>query len=697
MLPKSRLFFIINLFLLTSLIFLPTGGSSLAQESQGENPEATTKTYFAQMLKGYAKYSIGGRATDTGGKPLESVRVADQYGNSAYTNKDGYYTLLNVPAGSFSLAASKSGYMFTPAPLNVTVPPSTNAANFTGYSSCQQLVTNGGFEKDQAWVFPSSPFPAAYTNSAAHSGSRSVRTGILDPSRRVESYSDTYQNVTIPSNASSALLRIWLFPMTGITAAQAPEPIGAPQVDSIWGNAPLANDAQYVLVINPSNGSILETLVWWEASNAQTWTYREFNLVKYSGRQIRLLFGTYNNNSGGVTSMYVDDVSLEACPGATQPPNCYNLLGNPGFEATSSWSIPNTAYPASYSTARAYSGSRSMRTGIPNSWENKYSYSDAYQDITIPSTASSAQLNLWIWPGSGETPHAPQSDSSTEAAGQEEGLPTFGPPAEGTVWGEEPLAGDAQYILVINPSNGQIRETLMWLEHSNASAWINKSYDLLKYRGQSIRIQFGTYNDGGGGVTFMYVDEAYANTCTSGSQPPPSQCGDYIANGGYETDAAWYIPTTAYSAGYSTTIYRSGYRGMRTGIYYASHNTYSYSDVNQTITLPSSLSSAKLAFYMYPISGESGSLAVPDIPDTPYFGDEVLSSDVQYLLILDQYGNWIDTLIWERTNQQKWVYREFSLAGYKGRTIKVQFGTFNDGGGGVTANYLDDVSLWVCP
>jgi hypothetical protein len=79
------------------------------------------------------------------------------------------------------------------------------------------------------------------------------------------------------------------------------------------------------------------------------------------------------------------------------------------------------------------------------------------------------------------------------------------------------------------------------------------------------------------------------------------------------------------------------------------------------------------------------------------FGKEALASDVQYVLVLDQFDNWIDTLLWQRSDAQVWKLHTFDLSQYSGQSIKIQFGTFNDGLGGVTAMYVDDVSLQMCP
>ena len=38
------------------------------------------------------------------------------------------------------------------------------------------------------------------------------------------------------------------------------------------------------------------------------------DLHVYAGQQIMLQWDTYNDGTGGMTAMYVDDVTLQACP-----------------------------------------------------------------------------------------------------------------------------------------------------------------------------------------------------------------------------------------------------------------------------------------------------------------------------------------------------------------------------------------------
>ena len=80
-----------------------------------------------------------------------------------------------------------------------------------------------------------------------------------------------------------------------------------PTIDTVEAS----NDAQYVQVLD-TNNELLETLLW-TRSNEQTWGLYQFNLSKYAGQTVRVQAGVYNDGLGGVTALYIDDVSLELC------------------------------------------------------------------------------------------------------------------------------------------------------------------------------------------------------------------------------------------------------------------------------------------------------------------------------------------------------------------------------------------------
>ena len=301
-------------------------------------------------------------------------------------------------------------------------------------------------------------------------------------------------------------------------------------------------------------------------------------------------------------------------------------------------------------------------------------------------------MSLWRYPVSGEPPSLPLAELPDKSA-----------------FGQAPLATDAQYILVVDANNPNVYlETLLW-KRSNDAMWLFHTFDLSKFSGKKIRLRLGTYNDGNDQITAQYFDDISLQLCSAATPPPPSPppppppppppagCSERVLNNSLEINGYWTIPVTAYSAGYSSIFVHTGLRSMRTGIYYAGHNRYSYSDFRQAVYIPWSSSSATLRYYVYPYSEESWSSPAPDRPTALEFGQAAMSGDVQYLLILNSAQYWIDTLLWQRSNAQTWIYVEQNLLGYRGSTINLQFGTYNNGYDGVTAMWVDDVSLVTCP
>jgi hypothetical protein len=177
----------------------------------------------------------------------------------------------------------------------------------------------------------------------------------------------------------------------------------------------------------------------------------------------------------------------------------------------------------------------------------------------------------------------------------------------------------------------------------------------------------------------------------------PSACEERIANGDFEGTGGWELPRTAYPARYSTDQARSPTHAMQVGIVEAGENKRAYSSARQLVTIPAGSSSATLIYYLYPLSGDPASLARPVRPLAVSPEEAELTEDAQYVLVLDEDGEWLDTLLWQRSDSRTWTRHEASLLSYAGETIKLHFGVFNDGEGGVTGMYVDDVSLEVCP
>ncbi|MFQ5854753.1 MAG: SpoIID/LytB domain-containing protein [Anaerolineae bacterium] len=188
----------------------------------------------------------------------------------------------------------------TPGP---TATPSPTPANWV----CGDLVNNPSFEDGQAfWTIPMTDYPGRITSERAHTGDRSVLVGILDPEEDVLSFSSVWQDLFVRANAESVTLSYWYYPVS-----LDPE------------------DRQIVEVREPDNENRnrLQGFAG-DTSNEQKWLFGQFDLTEhYPGKKIRLYFDAFNRNQdahpGGVTAMYVDDVSLKVCGPPVGPERAY--------------------------------------------------------------------------------------------------------------------------------------------------------------------------------------------------------------------------------------------------------------------------------------------------------------------------------------------------------------------------------------
>jgi photosystem II stability/assembly factor-like uncharacterized protein len=171
-----------------------------------------------------------------------------------------------------------------------------------------------------------------------------------------------------------------------------------------------------------------------------------------------------------------------------------DIIVDGGFEASGGWSLPATVRPAEYSGRVAYGGRRSVRVGIVDGG-NSYAYSSARQTVTVPIDTVTATLSFYMYRVSGEATVADRSRVFRMGLVPDPGLAS---PSRAA-------AGDAQYLLIIDPDSGAFRQTLLW-DLSNSQRWQRYAFDLGQYAGETVLIHFGVYNDGGGGQTGMYVD-----------------------------------------------------------------------------------------------------------------------------------------------------------------------------------------------
>jgi uncharacterized protein (TIGR03437 family) len=177
--------------------------------------------------------------------------------------------------------------------------------------------------------------------------------------------------------------------------------------------------------------------------------------------------GTISVTTAGGTANSASSFSVTGCTTQQQ------LLSNPGFESGNNgvWVITSGVIDNSASPA--------ARTGSWKAWLNGYgtAHTDtAYQQVTIPSTASTATLTFWLRITTAET-------TTT-------------------------IAYDTVQVQVLD-SAGNVLQTLATYSNLNASAsYAQKSFDLSSRRGQTIRIRFIGVEDSSLQTSFLVDDTA---------------------------------------------------------------------------------------------------------------------------------------------------------------------------------------------
>jgi hypothetical protein len=465
---------IICSFLLTSFGIVP----GLA------DPEVPPSIYLPFVALSPSTFTVSGTIRDVDQYPVPNVTVADKNGITAVTDLDGNYTL-NLAPGPNWLTVSRSGFLFTPAQLDINVFTNLSGVDFAALVGCGNIIINGALDFGMGgWDFPSAGPSGIATGgtdaTVSHSALRSGRTGIPPTAGfNVLSNSTAKSQVYhLPSDADTVNLGLWIYQLSS----------------SLVGE----NDHQYVQILD-KNDNVLSTL-FWQNANTGAWTYVEFPLNTSIGDSIVIQVATFNDGAGGTSAMYFDDVALTVC---NEDGEC-NQIKNGGFEVVSDWFyIAPQVVPPTYSATFFHTGAVSMQTGIPVGDPNQTSFSEVFQDFRIPRNVSRASLSFWLYTTSGVTA------AELEGAGplDMESLDIPAAPEIPAI----PII-DQQYAYILD-EDGNVNRILFKMYASNTNAWVQYTFDLRAYIGDNLTLKFGTYNDGIGGNTAMWIDDVILDTC----------------------------------------------------------------------------------------------------------------------------------------------------------------------------------------
>ena len=181
----------------------------------------------------------------------------------------------------------------TPTPVGPTntatrTPTRTPTNTPTPSGGCSEALTNPGFESGTTpWVGSISNGHAFVSTTRPHSGSFSALLGGYN-----RATDQIYQQITIPSTATSATLSYWWY----MTTQETSHP---------W-------DFLYTRILNTSGTTLATLQTVNDGSTANTWTHPSFDITAYKGQTIRVTFRA-TTDSSLTTTFFVDDTSVNVC------------------------------------------------------------------------------------------------------------------------------------------------------------------------------------------------------------------------------------------------------------------------------------------------------------------------------------------------------------------------------------------------
>ena len=352
---------------------------------------------------------------------------------------------------------------------------------------CTELIADGGFETGGAWQLGPNPIMAQYVTYTRHGGNRALALGITSGAN-VESYSSARQTVTIPPAATPTTLSFWFYAMAG---------------------SPATTDYMEVVVLDATGSSILAK-PWYSHNDSRLWNQMSFDLTPLQGQTVQIYFNVYNDGVGGKAAMFLDDVSLQACaPGGTPTPTgtaaptasptgtaaatttptitpsptpgCVDALVDGKFDnGLASWQVVGDPAGAAPVNAPAPVRNAPYALKLGSLDQNLNGLTTVRQLVTIPTGYPQVTLEAWVY---------------TQAQA--------GPGA------------DYQQVALLNSSGGLLY--VPWQVELNNPAWQQLTFNVSAFAGQTVFVSFSVNNDGAGGRTAMFVDDARLVACAPGA------------------------------------------------------------------------------------------------------------------------------------------------------------------------------------
>jgi bacillolysin/thermolysin/neutral peptidase B len=179
------------------------------------------------------------------------------------------------------------------------IPPTGPDQNEPLPAGCRDVIVNGGFESDEAWVQVATGDVALIDPELPRSGRRSAWLGGQDQ----EALQYIYQDVRIPGNATRVELRY-----ARLLHEEFADLLGI-----------FSAEANFTVALANTNGDTLGTLAEYASSQGDdTWQDEAFDMSRQAGKTVRLVFAA-ENPRGNISSLFIDDVQLIACTTGAGP------------------------------------------------------------------------------------------------------------------------------------------------------------------------------------------------------------------------------------------------------------------------------------------------------------------------------------------------------------------------------------------
>ena len=399
----------------------------------------------------------------------------------------------------------------------------------TNAQTCAQLLVNSDMESNVGWGFGNTPAQAEYVTDRYLSPYRSILLGVITGPNK-KSYSSMQQLVTVPAG-SLLRLRAHVYPIS--------QPYDL-------------HDAQELIIMN-SSGQPLRR-VWTATSDARAWQTLEFDISEFIGMQIGVYFNVYNDGQGGVTAMYIDDVTLELCTGGTNTPTPTSI---PATATPTPTPGVVTATPTPTPIVVTATPTPIVVTNTPTTTPIVVTPTSTPTPIATFTPPPGAVCNEMLLNGGFEagdgwrfgntklrgyyTSRAAHSGLRSAQLGndgarsnilsyssisQRVNLPPGYTSATLEFWhwdntDQEP--GDYQELLLLDGRTGRTLD-ILWRSNAATTQWRYEGFDISRYVGRDIIVYFNVFNNGGTGRASMWVDDVTLKACAppTPTSPPPT-------------------------------------------------------------------------------------------------------------------------------------------------------------------------------